>query len=109
MRIVGSDVCWLVLARRSQDPAKRNRVGPLGYLTRRGTCRVSSNLRIRLLLAGTPPGNLVSMVATCRLHTFAFRRNLRCVLAAAMLTIGALAGTDAAEPSEETAFGWSPR
>ena len=64
--------------------------------------------RSPLLLAGTPPGILVSMVATCRLHTFAFRRNLRCVLAAAMLTIGALAGTDAAEPSEETAFGSNP-
>jgi poly(hydroxyalkanoate) depolymerase family esterase len=60
------------------------------------------------LLAGTPPGILVSMVATCRLHTFAFRRNLRCVLAAALLTIGALAGADAAEPSEETAFGSNP-
>jgi poly(hydroxyalkanoate) depolymerase family esterase len=67
-----------------------------------------TRLRIPLLLAETLPGILMRMATTCRRHLLAFGRNLRRVLAAALLTIAALAGADAAEPSEEAAFGSNP-
>ena len=60
-------------------------------------------------LAGTPPGNLVSMFATC-LGVTPLRSEETCAAywPQRCSRIGALAGTDAAEPSEETAFGSNP-
>jgi poly(3-hydroxybutyrate) depolymerase len=48
------------------------------------------------------------MAPTCRWRNRALGRNLRRVLAAALLTIGALAVADAAEPTEQAAFGSNP-
>jgi len=48
------------------------------------------------------------MAATNRPTIIAFRRQLHCALACALLTISALAGTNAAEPGEEIGFGSNP-
>lgn len=47
-------------------------------------------------------------MATLWPNTLAFRGDVRCVLAAALLTIGLVVTADAAEPREETGFGTNP-
>jgi poly(hydroxyalkanoate) depolymerase family esterase len=65
-------------------------------------------LAIFVLPPAAAPAILVRMATTCRPNILAIRRNAHRALAAALLTIGALAGADAAEPREEIGFGSNP-
>jgi poly(3-hydroxybutyrate) depolymerase len=61
-----------------------------------------------VLPTAAAPAILVRMAATRRTKILACRTKVRRVLAAALLTIGALAGADAAEPREDIGFGSNP-